>query len=97
MASPWKANSSTSVTSKAAIDQGPILSIAAANAACPLRSSAVRHNWARITGMTMYNTTEVNSVLHGTVIDEMPSNRPTMGAKAKIMIVSLSATCVSVK
>ena len=28
---------------------------------------------------------------------EMPSSRPTIGAKAKTMIESLSATCVSVK
>jgi hypothetical protein len=31
------------------------------------------------------------------VIDESPSRRPTIGAKAKTMIVSLSATWVSVK
>ena len=45
----------------------------------------------------MYSTTEVNSVSHGTTIADSPSSRPTMGAKAKIMMVSLSATCDSVK
>ena len=52
---------------------------------------------AMTTGITMYITTDVKSVSHGTVMDEMPSSRPTMGAKAKIMIVSFSATCDSVK
>ena len=45
----------------------------------------------------MNRTTERNSVSHGTVIAEMPSSRPTIGAKAKIMMVSLSATWLSVK
>jgi hypothetical protein len=40
--------------------------------------------------MTMYNTTDVSSVPHGTVIAEMPSSSPTSGAKATTMIVSLS-------
>ncbi|MND01322.1 hypothetical protein D3C83_202700 [compost metagenome] len=30
-------------------------------------------------------------------MDEMPSNNPTMGANAKIMMVSFKATCDSVK
>ena len=34
---------------------------------------------------------------HGTVIEATPSSSPTIGANATIMIVSLSATCVSVK
>jgi hypothetical protein len=34
-------------------------------------------------------------VSHGTVIDEMPSNSATIGANAKIMMVSFSATCDS--
>ena len=34
---------------------------------------------------------------HGTVIAEMPSSSATIGAKAKIMIASFSATCDSVK
>ena len=34
---------------------------------------------------------------HGTVIAEMPSSRPTSGAKANTMMLSLSATWVSVK
>ena len=33
----------------------------------------------------------------GTVIADNPSRKPTMGAKANTMIVSLSATCDSVK
>ena len=33
----------------------------------------------------------------GTVIEDRPSSRPTIGAKATTMIVSLSATCDSVK
>ena len=47
--------------------------------------------------MTMYSATEVISVFQGTWIDEMPSSRATMGAKAKIMMVSFKATCDSVK
>jgi len=50
-----------------------------------------------MTGTTMYSSTEVNSVPHGTVIDATPNNNATMGANAKIMIVSFNATCVSVK
>ena len=45
----------------------------------------------------MYITTEMNSVSHGTAMAEMPSSRPTMGANAKIMMASFSATCDSVK
>ena len=45
----------------------------------------------------MYSTTESTSVSHGTVIADRPSSRPTMGAKANTMMVSLSATCDSVK
>ena len=44
----------------------------------------------------MYNTTEISKVSHGTVIADSPSNSPTIGAKAKIMMVSFSATCESV-
>ena len=36
-------------------------------------------------------------MFQGTVIAESPSSRPTIGAKAKTMIVSLSATWLSVK
>jgi hypothetical protein len=35
-------------------------------------------------------------VSHGTVMAEMPSSRPTMGAKAKTMMPSFTATCDSV-
>jgi hypothetical protein len=35
-------------------------------------------------------------VSHGTVIAEMPSRKATSGAKAKTMMVSLTATCDSV-
>ena len=45
----------------------------------------------------MYITTDMKSVSHGTVMAEMPSSRPTMGAKANTMIVSFSATWLSVK
>ena len=34
---------------------------------------------------------------HGTLIDDRPSSKPTIGAKATTMIVSLSATWLSVK
>ena len=34
---------------------------------------------------------------HGTVIADKPSSSPTIGAKANTMMVSLSATCDSVK
>ncbi len=50
-----------------------------------------------MTGTTMYSTTDVSSVSHGTVIEATPSSSATIGAKAKIMIVSFNATCVSVK
>jgi hypothetical protein len=36
-------------------------------------------------------------VSQGTVIAERPSSRPTIGAKAKIMMVSFNATWVRVK
>ena len=45
----------------------------------------------------MYSTTEVSNVPQGTMMAEMPSNRPTNGAKATTMTVSFSATCESVK
>ena len=38
----------------------------------------------------------MSSVAHGTVMLEMPSSKATIGAKAKTMIVSFSATCDSV-
>ena len=44
----------------------------------------------------MYKTTEISKVSHGTVIAESPNSKPTIGAKANIIIVSLSATCESV-
>jgi hypothetical protein len=50
MASPWKANSSTSVSSSAAIDHGPSQASAAKAASGPRRSSARRQSCARITG-----------------------------------------------
>ena len=53
IASPWKANSSTSVASKAAIDQGPIRAKARSNAAWPWRSRACRQTCAISTGITM--------------------------------------------
>ncbi|MNV88466.1 hypothetical protein D3C71_1826800 [compost metagenome] len=97
MASPWNANSSTNVRSSAAIENGPIRSSAASNAIWPRRSSARRQSWARMTGITMYSPTDTNSVSHGTVMADRPSNSPTTGAKANTMIVSLSATWDSVK
>ena len=45
----------------------------------------------------MYSSTETSSVLHGTVMAEIPSSKATIGAKAKTMIRSFSATCESVK
>jgi hypothetical protein len=50
-----------------------------------------------ITGMTMNMTTEMTSVSQGTTIDDKPSSNPTIGAKAKTMTVSLSATWLRVK
>ena len=61
------------------------------------RISQRRHSAATTTGSTMYNTTESSSVSQGTWIDEMPSSRATIGAKANTMIRSFSATCDSVK
>jgi hypothetical protein len=49
----------------------------------PLGSSALRQSCARITGMTMYSTTEVSSVSHGTVMAEMPSSRPPAGQRPR--------------
>ena len=46
-----------------------------------------------MTGITMYKTTEVSSVSQGTVIAEMPSRKPTSGAKATTMMLSFNATC----
>ena len=43
-------------------------------------------------GITMYSTTDVISVPHGIVMAEMPSSSATIGANAKIMIVSFRAT-----
>ena len=45
----------------------------------------------------MYRTTDVISVSQGTVMDDRPSSSATMGAKANTMMVSLRATCDSVK
>ncbi len=45
----------------------------------------------------MYSTTEMMSVSHGTTMADRPSSRPTMGAKATIMMASFKATCDSVK
>ncbi len=44
----------------------------------------------------MYSTTDVISVSHGTMIDDSPSSKATMGANANTMMVSFSATCDSV-
>src|ERR1700737_4160204 len=39
----------------------------------------------------------MNNVVHGTVIEESPSSSATIGSKANTMMVSLSATWLSVK
>jgi len=78
------------------MDQGPILMSVAFSATWPRANSALRQSCAMSTGMTMYRTTDVISVSQGTVIDDSPSNSATMGAKANTMIVSLSATWLSV-
>ncbi len=96
MASPWKANSSTSVSSSAAMDQGPMRCSAASSAAWPRISSARRHHWASTTGTMMYSATDVSSVSQGTVMAERPSKKATSGANATIMMLSLSATWDSV-
>ena len=43
--------------------------------------------------MTMYSTTEVSKVSHGTVMAESPSKNATRGANAITMMLSFSATC----
>ena len=50
-----------------------------------------------MTGTTMYSPTEISRVCQGTVIAESPRSSPTIGAKAKTMIVSFNATWLSVK
>jgi len=45
----------------------------------------------------MYSPTEISSVDQGTVMEEMPSNSPTIGANATTMIASFSATWLKVK
>ena len=67
------------------------------SAAAPRANSARRHSCAMMTGITMNITTEITSVSQGTTIEDRPSRRPTIGAKAKTMIVSLRATWDSVK
>src|SRR3546814_18561965 len=54
-------------------------------------------NWAMASGMTMYITTESNRVSQGTGIDDTPSSRATIGAKANTITTSFSATWVRVK
>jgi hypothetical protein len=49
-----------------------------------------------MTGITMYSTTDVISVSHGTVMAEIPSRKPTRGAKAITMMLSFRATCDNV-
>ena len=44
----------------------------------------------------MYSSTEVSSVSQGTMIDDRPSSKATIGAKAKTMMASFSATWLSV-
>src|SRR5690348_12344346 len=63
----------------------------------PWANNDRRQSWAAITGTTMYRTTDKNSVVHGTVIEDRPSSSATIGAKANTMIVSLSATWLKVK
>ena len=93
MAWPWKANSSTSVASSAPMDQGPMRASAASSAVAPRASRARRSAWAMATGITMYSTTEVSRVSHGTVMADTPSKNATSGAKASTMMLSFSATC----
>ena len=49
-----------------------------------------------ITGTTMYSPTEMASVAHGTVIEEMPSSSATSGANATTMMASFKATWLRV-
>jgi len=44
----------------------------------------------------MYSATEASSVSHGTAMADRPSKKPTSGANATTMMLSLSATCDSV-
>ncbi len=45
----------------------------------------------------MYSTTEISRVSHGTGMADTPSRKATIGAKAKTMMQSFSATCDRVK
>lgn len=47
-------------------------------------------------GISTYRPTDSISVVHGTSMSVTPSSRATIGANAKIMITSLSATWASV-
>ena len=96
-ASPWNANSSTSVSSSAEIEYGPSAATARSSRPAPRDSSRLRSPCASMTGITMYSATEAISVSHGTAIADRPSSSATIGAKATIMMASFSATCDSVK
>jgi len=78
------------------IDHGPIFAIVASKASGPLAKSCLRKSWAKMTGITMYSTTDVINVSQGTVMAEMPSRKPTRGAKAITMMLSFRATCDNV-
>jgi hypothetical protein len=74
MASPWKANSSTSVTSNAPIDHGPIFSIAVSNTACLFLRRDRRHTCARMTRMTMYSATCVSVNIGSPLVSRLHTN-----------------------
>jgi hypothetical protein len=57
----------------------------------------LRRPWAMASGMTMYITTDSSSVSQGPGMADTPSSSATMGAKAKTITRSLSATCEMVK
>ena len=59
----------------------------------PFANSALRMSCAKTTGMTMYNTTEVMSVSHGTMMADSPKRKATSGANATTMMASFNATC----
>ncbi|MCY1185634.1 hypothetical protein D9M73_264340 [compost metagenome] len=79
------------------MENGETFASAAWKAASPRLINWARMNWAMASGMTMYISTDSSRVSHGTGIDDTPSSRATIGAKANTITRSLSATWVRVK
>jgi len=87
----------TLVANKPIIDQGFIIARnASIFARLPCLSSAFRVNAPANSGTKTYSTTDNNKVSQGTVISVTPSNKPAIGAKANIIMISLIDTCTNV-